>query len=201
MRWRPSPASCCGATEPSAPGVRMPVMRSMRWTTATTALAAALLLSGCGAGEDAATAAPEAASGTSSSGTSSAPAPAEDALATGDSDLGEIVVDADGRTVYVFAEDEPGTGTSACTGACAATWPAVPAEGDAPTSAGVDGELGTIEREDGSLQVTLDGRPLYLFAGDGAPGDVTGQGVDGTWFVLGSDGGTITEGGEPAFSY
>lgn len=178
----------------------MPVMDSMRWTTASTALAAALLLSGCGGGEDAATAAPEPASGTSSA-TSSAPAPVEDALATGDSDLGEVVVDADGRTVYAFAEDEPGSGASACTGGCATTWPAVRAEGDAPTAAGVDGELGTIEREDGSLQVTLDGRPLYLFAGDGSPGDVTGQGVDGTWFVLGSDGETITEGGEPAFSY
>ena len=174
-------------------------MGTMRWTTAAPALAAALLLSGCGGAGDAATAAPsqEPAAGTSSS----APAPAENALATGDSDLGRVVVDADGRTVYVFAEDEPGSGGSACTGGCAATWPAVPAGDDAPTSVGVDGELGTIEREDGSLQVTLDGRPLYLFAGDSAPGDVTGQGVDGTWFVVGADGETITEGGEPAFSY
>ena len=174
----------------------------MRWTTTATALAAALLLSGCGGGGDATTAEPasESAAGTSSE-PAPAPAPAEDALATGDSDLGEIVVDADGRTVYVFDADEPGSGESACTGECAATWPAVRAGDDAPTSAGVDGELGTIEREDGSLQVTLDGRPLYLFAGDGSPGDVTGQGVDGTWFVVGSDGEKITEGGEPAFSY
>ena len=172
----------------------MPGVRTTRRTTTITALAAALLLTGCGGGEDGTTAEPPPSS-----------APTEQAspvLVTGDSDLGEIVVDADGRTVYVFDEDQPGSGESACTDECAATWPAVVAESDAPTADGLEGELGTIEREDGTLQVTLDGRPVYLFAGDGSAGDVTGQGVDGTWFVVGADGEKITEGGaEPSFSY
>jgi predicted lipoprotein with Yx(FWY)xxD motif len=168
-------------------------MRTTRWTTTVTALAAGLLLSACG-GEGESPAAPV------SSSAAEAPAAAP-VLTAAESDLGEIVVDADGRTVYVFDEDDPGSGESACTGGCAATWPALEATGDAPTADGVDGELGTIEGEDGSLQLTLDGRPLYLFAGDGSPGDVTGQGVDGTWFVVGSDGEKITEGGEPSFSY
>lgn len=168
-------------------------MRTTGWTTTITALAAGLLLTGCGGGGETATAEPPA--------SSSPPEAAAPALATADSDLGEIVVDAEGRTVYVFDEDEPGSGESACTGECAGTWPAVEAADDAPTADGLDGELGTIEREDGTLQVTLDGRPLYLFAGDGSAGDVTGQGVDGTWFVVGADGEKITEGGEPSFSY
>ena len=174
-------------------------MRTTRWTTATTALGAALLLSGCGGGSgDEASAGPPAAS---SAAPSTSATPAGGALATGDSDLGEVVVDAGGRTVYVFDEDVPGSGESACSGACATTWPAVTAGGGAPVADGVVGELGTIERGDGTLQVTLDGRPLYLFAGDAAAGDVTGQGVDGTWFAVGPDGAAITEGGEPAFSY
>ena len=172
----------------------MPIVRTTRWTTTTlTALAAGVLLTGCGGGGDSA-AAPAPAS-------SSAAGVPDPVLTSGESDLGEIAVDAEGRTVYVFDEDDPGSGESTCTGECAATWPAVVADTDAPTTEGLDGELGTIEREDGTLQVTLDGRPLYFFAGDGSPGDVTGQGVDGTWFVVGSDGEKITEGGEPAFSY
>ncbi len=170
-------------------------MRTTRWTTTVTALAVGLFLTACG-GESSSSAAPAPAS----SSAAEAPAPAP-VLTAVESDLGEIVVDADGRTVYVFDEDDPGSGESACTGACAATWPALEATGDAPAADGVDGELGTIEGEDGSLQLTLDGRPLYLFAGDGSPGDVTGQGVDGIWFVVGSDGEKITEGGEPSVSY
>ena len=166
----------------------------MRWTTTTIpALAAGLLLTGCGGGETA-TAEPLA---SSSSAEATAPAAAP-AVAAADSDLGDIVVDADGRTLYVFDEDDPGSGASVCSGECAATWPAAEAAADAPTADGVDGELGTLEREDGSLQLTLDGRPLYLFSGDGSPGDVTGQGVDGTWFVAGPDGKKITEGGAPS---
>ena len=174
-------------------------VRTTRWTTIA-ALAAGLLLTGCGESGETATAEPPASSSSSEAATPAAPA--APALATADSDLGEIVVDGDGRTVYVFDEDEPGSGESACTGECAGTWPAVVAGSDAPAADEVDGELGTIEREDGTLQVTLDGRPLYLFAGDGAAGDVTGQGVDGTWFVVGGDGEKITEGGDDSgYSY
>ena len=174
----------------------------MRWTTTTiTALAAGLLLTGCGGGETATAEPPSSSPSSSAEAEAPAEAPAAPAVTAADSDLGEIVVDAEGRTLYVFDEDEPGSGESVCTGECAATWPAAESADDAPTADGVAGDLGTIEREDGTLQMTLDGRPLYLFAGDGAPGDVTGQGVDGTWFVVGADGVKITEGGEPSFSY
>ncbi len=161
--------------------------------TTILAVTTLLLLAGCGAGDGGRTAA------------SSGPEPTEAAapvLAAADSDLGMVVVDAGGRTVYVFDEDVAGSGESACTDECAATWPAVVVEDGAPVADGVDGELGTFDREDGARQVTLDGRPLYLFAGDGSPGDATGQGVDGTWFVVGADGEKITAGAaDPGFSY
>jgi predicted lipoprotein with Yx(FWY)xxD motif len=167
-------------------------------TGVLTAVLAGLVLTGCGDGESGAT-------GTTGPATSASSPTAEDAapvLTTGDTDLGEILADAEGRTVYVFDEDEAGSGKSVCTGECADTWPAVVSEEAEPTAEGLDGELGTIERDDGTLQVTLDGRPLYLFAGDGSPGDVTGQGVDGTWWVVGADGEKITEGGgDTGYSY
>ncbi len=94
-------------------------------------------------------------------------------LVTADSALGTIVVDAAGMTVYVFDGDAPGTTTSACTGQCLASWPLVTTDSETPRAEGVTGTVGTIESPDGLRHVTLDGRPLYYFAGDGAPGDVT----------------------------
>ncbi|MBT2516427.1 hypothetical protein J7E29_03185 [Streptomyces sp. ISL-90] len=106
-------------------------------------------------------------------------------LTTTDSDLGEIVVDADGMTVYMFDNDTQGGDSSSCEGACATNWPAVTADSDDPPVAeGIDGEVGTIEGVDGKTQVTLNGWPLYYFAGDEAPGDINGQGVNDVWWVL-----------------
>ncbi len=172
-------------------------MLTTRLTTRLlTTVLAGLALTGCG-GDDGTGAAPASSEASSSPAGTAAPV-----LLTGDTDLGEVLTDAEGRTAYVFDEDQAGSGESACTGECAGTWPAIVAEDGEPAAEGVDGELGTIEREDGALQVTLDGRPLYVFAGDGAPGDTTGQGVDGTWWVVGADGEKITEGGDdPGFSY
>lgn len=113
-------------------------------------------------------------------------APETDALlTTTDSDLGEIVVDADGMTVYMFDNDTQGGDSSTCEGECATNWPAVTTDSDDPPVAeGIDGEVGTIEGVDGEPQVTLNGWPLYYFAGDEAPGDTNGQGVNDVWWVL-----------------
>ena len=82
-----------------------------------------------------------------------------------------------GMTVYTFTKDVKDSGKSACTGGCVATWPplTVPA-GSTPTAGdGVTGTLGTITREDdGTLQVTYNGLPLYFFKNDKAPGDLNG---------------------------
>jgi predicted lipoprotein with Yx(FWY)xxD motif len=81
-------------------------------------------------------------------------------------------------TVYTFTNDKADSGTSACTGACLVKWPAlkVPA-GTTPTGGpGVTGKLGTITRaDDGTLEVTYNGLPLYFYIGDKAPGDTTGS--------------------------
>jgi predicted lipoprotein with Yx(FWY)xxD motif len=92
--------------------------------------------------------------------------------------LGTILVaGSNGMTVYTFTQDVKDSGTSACTGGCLARWPAltVPA-GTTPTAGdGVTGALGTITRsDDGTIQVTYNGLPLYFFSGDSAAGDANG---------------------------
>lgn len=116
-------------------------------------------------------------------------------LAAATSDLGEIVVDGQGMTVYLYTNDTQGSGTSACTDQCAAAWPAVHAASATPAVEGVTGEVGTITGTDGELQVTLNGWPLYLYAQDQAPGDVTGQGVGSVWYVVSPAGEPIMSGG------
>lgn len=150
---------------------------------------ALLLLAGCGDS-----------SGADESAGNGGAAPADAVLATADSEFGEIVVDAEGRTVYVFDRDTAGSGSSACTGQCLENWPAVTADEDAPTVDGVSGEVGTIERDDGTTQVTLEGLPLYTYVGDTGAGDVSGQGVQDVWWVVGPDGAKIT-GAAPAPAY
>ncbi|SFN71623.1 COG4315 family predicted lipoprotein [Mycetocola miduiensis] len=123
------------------------------------------------------------------------PAPAESSesasdaeLAVADTTLGDIVVDGEGMTVYIFDKDTADSGKSVCSGDCLAAWPPVATTSESPTVDGVTGTIGTITRDDGSLQVTLNGLPLYLYAPDEAAGDVTGQGVGGVWWVVGPDG-------------
>lgn len=109
--------------------------------------------------------------------------------------LGAILTDAEGRTVYLFTNDE-GMDGSACTGGCAETWPPLTVESEAEAVAGADvtGELGTITRDDGSLQVTIAGHPLYHFSGDTDAGDTNGHGVGGVWFAVGPSGARIGSG-------
>ena len=108
--------------------------------------------------------------------------------------LGSILVDSQGRTLYLWQAD---TGSkSTCAGACATAWP--PLETTArPTAGGqVKSSLvGTTKRADGSEQVTYNGHPLYTFEGDTASGQTNGQGSNGfgaLWFVLSPGGTQIT---------
>lgn len=100
-----------------------------------------------------------------------------------DAELGHVLTDADGMTLYVFTNDEQGV--SNCAGDCAENWPPLTVEGeDVPVAPlAVPGEFGTFERDDGSMQVTYNGWPLYGWARDEAPGDTTGQGVGDAWWV------------------
>ena len=111
-----------------------------------------------------------------------------DGVRIADSELGEILVDPDGFTLYVFDADVDGE--SACYDACASLWPPVPA--DTPIDAGLDSALfGTTSRTDGTDQLTVNGMPLYRYTPDAAPGDVTGQGLNGVWWVVDSGGNAV----------
>jgi predicted lipoprotein with Yx(FWY)xxD motif len=105
-----------------------------------------------------------------------------------DADVGDFVVDADGRTLYIFLKDTENT--SNCADDCAAKWPpATVGEGESPTAGdGISADLATIQRDDGSTQLTLDGAPLYRYTPDQAQGDINGEGVGGVWFVARPDG-------------
>lgn len=109
------------------------------------------------------------------------------------SSLGTIVVDGKGMTAYVFDKDTPGSGSSACTGACLEEWPPITASSDDPKVDGVRAEVGTIEGPDGTRQVTLEGMPLYTYAADSDAGDAQGQGKGGVWWVVSPDGEKITK--------
>lgn len=100
-----------------------------------------------------------------------------------DPKLGAILTDGEGKTLYLFTEDST-AGESACDSDCAANWPPLaPAEGMALPE-GVPGTLGTIDRGDGTQQVTYNDIPLYSFTEDDEAGDVYGEGVGGVWFVV-----------------
>ncbi|WP_307805323.1 COG4315 family predicted lipoprotein [Streptomyces spirodelae] len=113
-------------------------------------------------------------------------------------DLGKILVDGSGRTIYLFEADK--SSKSTCDGGCAQAWPPVVVKGKAEPKAGAgvkSGLLGTSKRDDGERQVTYQGHPLYLYAGDDKPGDTNGQALDqfgAEWFVLAPSGKKITKG-------
>jgi predicted lipoprotein with Yx(FWY)xxD motif len=100
---------------------------------------------------------------------------------------GEYLTDEEGFALYLFTQDTPNTST--CTGACAQRWPPLIAADEAMAGAGVDETLlGTTTREDGTLQVTYNGWPLYYFADDEAPGDTVGHEVGDVWFLVTPEG-------------
>ena len=152
----------------------------------------ALVVAGCGGGDDQASAAPSnsGASGSSTIGVSDA------------GGLGKILVDSQGRTVYLFEKD---TGPmSTCSGACATEWPPVTTSGKPTAGDGLSASmLGTTKRSDGTTQVTFNDHPLYRFEGDQKPGDTSGQGLDffgGKWFVLSPAGDEVTGSGNGSAS-
>ena len=104
--------------------------------------------------------------------------------------LGTILVDGEGRTLYLFTRDEGST--SSCTAGCAQTWPPLLASLEV-AGKGVQADLlGTIDRADGSSQVTYNGHPLYNFSGDQEAGQARGQSTGGMWFVVSPAGEAIT---------
>ena len=100
-------------------------------------------------------------------------------------DLGPVVTDVNGFTLYRFDNDKPNEST--CDGECAAAWPPATVTDENFTVEGVD-KVGSFVRKDGSRQLTVDGMPQYRFAKDGKPGETKGQGLQGKWFATGKSG-------------
>jgi predicted lipoprotein with Yx(FWY)xxD motif len=166
--------------------------RSIRRPTTFLAMGLTIiLLAACsrGAGTGA-TASPSAGGGTSGV-----------VLKVSQSDLGMILTDADGRTLYTFTKDT--ADKSACAADCTPNWPPLTVPSGASASAG-DGTTGewihSLIRDDGTTQVSYGGHPLYHYAGDQASGDTNGQGVDGQWFALTGDGQLVQASASPSAS-
>ena len=149
-------------------------------------LGLAVLLAACGAGASSPSAAPASAAATAAPTEAPSAAAGGVAVNVASTSLGDVLVDGQGMTLYMFTADADGK--SACSGDCLGTWPALVGDGAAPGTGLDAGDFGTIVRDDGATQLTFFGMPLYHFAGDKAAGDVAGQGVGGKWYVLKADG-------------
>ena len=150
----------------------MPRTTHMGFVAAATAVA--LAVAGCGGSNDNSAwrqpAAPSAAA--HAKGGNSAQA----TVSVATTSLGNILVNSRGLTLYVFEKDSAAKST--CNASCAASWPPLSAAGKLTAGSGASASLlGTINRSDGRRQVTYDGHPLYLFAGDTHPGDTNGEGL------------------------
>jgi len=107
---------------------------------------------------------------------------------TVDARLGQVLVDAEGRMLYLFMPERGGH--VICTGSCTTTWLPLLAPGTAPPSSAtpLPGQLDVIDRPDGGRQVTYDQWPLYRFVDDRQPGQALGEGAGGEWFAVPVDG-------------
>ena len=163
-----------------------------RLAGAAAVLAAGLLLAACGGGGSG-YGSPDSAGGSSTTTQAAQKAGGGQAVRTGHTEYGDVLVDANGMTLYVFDADSPGT--SNCTGSCLQYWPVAKASGTVSHSSEVTAKLSTITRDDGTTQLTVNGWPAYTYAADSGPGKATGQGTNlsgGLWWVISPSGSKIT---------
>ena len=169
------------------------VVRDSRWHrrwSVVAPVAALLVLAGCSSpgGSDDSTPTQQAPSEMASPTEAATTGQGGAAVSLEGTSLGDVLVDTDGLTLYMYDNDTQGA-DSTCYDQCASAWPPLLTAGDPVAGDGVDaGMLGTAPRTDGTTQVTYDGWPLYYWAQASAAGDVNGQGVNGVWWVLGADG-------------
>lgn len=190
---------------------RRPARRRLLAAAPITALA--LLAAACGgsgdtaAGDQSAPLASETSAATSASSSSPSSASSASGSSTGtaagatvavaeDDQLGEILVDSDGRTLYLFEQDSGGMST--CFDACAEVWPPLTTEGEPQAGQGAMASLlTTTSRPDGTTQVVYNGNPLYFYTPDSQPGDTLGQGLNqfgAEWYVLSPQGEKVENG-------
>ena len=163
------------------------LLPALRWWSA--AAIALLVVAGCGnSGSDTgSTAAAQGGSSTSSASSTS------NVVKTMSTSLGTILTDGHGMTLYSFAPDTKGT--SNCLGTCLTYWRPVTPKSAPHAAAGVTAKIGTIQRDAGTKQLTINGYPMYTYVSDQAPGDTQGQGTNlngGFWWVVKPDGTWLT---------
>ena len=113
--------------------------------------------------------------------------------------LGDVLVDRQGRTLYLFARDSDTA--NACTGACAVNWPPLLVQGAPLVGSGATpSDVGRTVRADGFSQLTYNGHPLYTFVNDKKPGDTNGEGISafgGSWFAVSPAGAKVAPRSQP----
>jgi predicted lipoprotein with Yx(FWY)xxD motif len=165
-----------------------------------TAVATVIFVAGCASAGGASTA-PAAAAATP--GVSAAASPAGSTAAgqavevtvVTDATLGAYLAGVDGKSLYVLSTDSAGKST--CSGDCAANWPpfTLGSGGTVKAGTGVTATIATFTRDDGTTQVTINGKPLYYFSGDTAAGQTNGQGIGGKWYLASPAGTPVGAGG------
>ena len=169
-------------------------------------LVLALAVAACGPAGTASSAPPSSAVPSNAASPSDQPSPSEEptasdepsaggeTVAVADSEFGQILVDGEGMTLYGFIPDQDADGVPTCYDACAVAWPPLLETDEVTVGAGLDdSDFELVERTDGGMQVKIAALPLYYWASDSAPGDTTGQGVGGNWFVVSPAGELIRE--------
>ncbi|HUY65855.1 MAG TPA: hypothetical protein VMV06_03475 [Acidimicrobiales bacterium] len=168
--------------------------RGTRWLALAALGAVGVAAAACSSG--ASTATTTTGSGTAAP-TSGSPAAV---VLSGSTSQGTVLTNDAGMTLYRYTPD--GTGSPTCSGGCASLWPPVTVpSGTAHVAGGTGisaGNLGTVRRTDGTLQVTYKGMPLYRYTGDSKAGDANGQGIGGVWFVIPASGSTAGPAAAPA---
>jgi len=158
-------------------------------------LASLIVLAACGSsGSKAKTTATTTAASTATSAAAAAGANVN----VGQTGLGAVLVNSQGRTLYHLTTESATKIT--CTGPCASTWPplTVPSGQQPQAGTGVTGTLTVVNRPDGTQQAAFNGQPLYTYSGDTKAGDTHGQGVGGVWFALSASGSSVGAGAAPA---
>ncbi len=106
-------------------------------------------------------------------------------LSTASTTLGSIVVNGNGMTAYFYDLDKANSEVSACTGNCAIQWPPIISKTRKVAVSGVKGRVSVLAR---TKQITINGRPIYTFAGDSTKGATNGQGLGGVWYAISAKG-------------
>jgi predicted lipoprotein with Yx(FWY)xxD motif len=175
-------------------------MRNPQWGTAgpiaVTLAAAALTVSACGTSPGSSGAGGTSGGyGSGGDGTPASSSSGGTALRTEHTSAGTVLATSQGMTLYYYSKDKPGSGKSSCTGGCGSVWPPFTGTAHAPAGVTLPGPIGSITRPGGVRQVTINGYPMYTYAGDKSPGQLTGNGVGGVWHVIELSGGTGLAGG------